>query len=1274
MENTVKRSRTRNAQTKNSGKEKDDLFLEMSAQINAINAAFALITFDLKGNILSANDTFLETMGYSLEEIEGKPHSIFVNPSYAKSIEYKNFWNDLKAGQPKSGEFKRFAKGKKVIWLQASYSPVTDQNGDIVKVVKLASDITAQKLISADYGSQVDAIQKSNAVIEFNLDGTIISANQNFLNAFGYKLSEIEGKHHRMFCDRETINSPEYKAFWESLNQGVFDSGEYLRLGKGGKEIWIQASYNPVFNLEGEPYKVVKYATDITRQKEIEKDTQAMNENLRATEEELRQNMEEMKATQEEMERRQTEINGQMAAINSTSAFIEFDINGNIQNANDIFLNAVGYTLNEIQGEHHRIFCEEGYAQSGEYQRFWKKLSQGFPQTGEFKRFKKSGEELWLNANYTPVKDKDGKVVKVIKLANDITVAKLEQLDVNGKISAINQSNAVIEFTPDGHILNANDNFLTLTGYDFSEIEGEHHEIFCEEKYVKSQAYKNFWKALKNGEFQGGEFKRFTKKGDSFWIQGTYNPISDLNGKVIKVVKIASDITSRKKLEFEAHKSAENLKAQEEELRQNMEEMHATQEEMAKRQVEMDGQMAAINSTSAFIEFNMDGTVVRANDNFLSAMKYSIDEITGKHHQMFCDPDFIRTAEYLNFWNDLRNGKPQSGEFKRVDKNGEEVWMMANYTPVFDQAGKPARVIKLATDITESKLKNANYEGQLKAVNISYGVIEFNLDGTVIEANDNFLNLIGYDLDEIKGKHHRMFCENEYANSYEYKAFWEALNRGEFNSGTFKRLGRNGKEIFIQATYNPIFDLEGKPYKVVKYATDITEFTVALNAVSEFVSELKQGNFEAQLDLKAEGNVGKMIEDNISLRNTLKEIVGEINRVVKKAGDEGDLNTRLNLEDAEGTWKDLVESLNSLLQSIAEPVLEFNSIISEMAKGDLTHQFRMAAKGDIKNMADSLNTAIANLNQLLGKIGNTAEEVSGSSEQVLSKSEVINRSTSEVSTAISQMAQGAQDQAAKTDASSRLVNQVKLSANEMEHKASIINKTAENGKKKSEEGLRTIKDLVENMSNISTSAGLTSDSINVLTQRAEEIGRTLNVITDIAAQTNLLALNAAIEAARAGDAGRGFAVVADEIRKLAENSRKSAVEIEKIISDVQKDTISAGKAIETMGLNVDNGNKATREAEEIFVEISKSSEYTFSYSEEIKNATALQKKSIDSVVTNIEQIVVVAEQTAAGSQQVAGSAQQLNINMDEITASSTRLSEIAADLKEGINQFKLSGE
>jgi len=230
----------------------------------------------------------------------------------------------------------------------------------------------------------------------------------------------------------------------------------------------------------------------------------------------------------------------------------------------------------------------------------------------------------------------------------------------------------------------------------------------------------------------------------------------------------------------------------------------------------------ALDRVQAIIEFDLDGTVVSANENFLHIFGYELNEVIGKHHRMFCDPDYAESDAYAEFWKKLARGEYHAAEFKRLAKGGKEVWLRASYNPVFDEDGKPVRVVKFATDVTASKLQIAEFEGKVRAIERAQAVIEFELDGTVIKANENFLRIFGYSLDEIVGKHHRIFCDPGYAESPEYAQFWQKLGRGEYDADEFKRISKNGAEIWLQASYNPILDIEGRPLKVVKFASDIT--------------------------------------------------------------------------------------------------------------------------------------------------------------------------------------------------------------------------------------------------------------------------------------------------------------------------------------------------------------------------------------------------------------------------------------------------------------------
>jgi methyl-accepting chemotaxis protein len=355
------------------------------------------------------------------------------------------------------------------------------------------------------------------------------------------------------------------------------------------------------------------------------------------------------------------------------------------------------------------------------------------------------------------------------------------------KTEAIGRSQAVIEFKLDGTIITANENFLTTVGYALEEIQGKHHSMFVAPELRDRADYRAFWTKLSRGEFQAAQYKRIGKGGREIWIQASYNPVFDKQGRPTGVIKLATDITAEKR-----------------------------------RGMEADGKIAAVDRAQAVIEFNMDGTIVTANDNFLGAVGYALPEIAGKHHRMFMPSAESESASYRTFWDSLNRGEYQAGEFKRIGKAGREIWILATYNPILDERGKPFKVVKFATDVTKQKLVSADNGGQIEAIEKSQAVIEFRMDGTIVKANPNFLDAVGYSLGEIVGRHHSMFVDPAERSAAAYSEFWAHLNQGRYQAGEYKRLGKGGREIWIQASYNPILDLNGKPFKVVKYATDTT--------------------------------------------------------------------------------------------------------------------------------------------------------------------------------------------------------------------------------------------------------------------------------------------------------------------------------------------------------------------------------------------------------------------------------------------------------------------
>jgi methyl-accepting chemotaxis protein len=415
----------------------------------------------------------------------------------------------------------------------------------------------------------------------------------------------------------------------------------------------------------------------------------------------------------------------------------------------------------------------------------------------------------------------------------------------------------------------------------------------------------------------------------------------------------------------------------------------AVRKTAAKPQTNLDkGRVDAINRVQAVIEFEPDGTIITANDNFLAATGYRLDEIVGKHHRIFVDPTESAKPEYRMFWDNLANGEFDAREYRRIRKSGADLWINASYNPIFDAKGKVVRVVKFATDITESKAKNANYEGQLAAIGKSQAVIEFDLDGKILHANDNFCGAVGYSLNEIQGKHHRIFCDSEYTSGHEYRQFWDDLRTGEYKSGQFKRFGKSGGEIWIQASYNPIFDSNGKPYKVVKYATDITaqkqlEFQVAekrrqdeiyaaeqkekVARVLECVNAIAQGDFThdvPDLGSDAVGQVASALrEATDAIRTTLVE-VSEVSETVAGAAQQ------LNAASAEISSG--AQTQASSLEETASSLEEITSTVKQ--NSDNAQQARQLANGS-RDIAEKGGSVVSDAVAAMAEINQSSKKI-----------------------------------------------------------------------------------------------------------------------------------------------------------------------------------------------------------------------------------------------------------------------------------------------------------
>ena len=290
----------------------------------------------------------------------------------------------------------------------------------------------------------------------------------------------------------------------------------------------------------------------------------------------------------------------------------------------------------------------------------------------------------------------------------------------------------------------------------------------------------------------------------------------------------------------------------------------------------------AIESSMAVIEFDLQGNVLRANDNFLKTMSYRADQVVGQPHRMFCTPAFARSAEYNQLWSTLRNGQFQAGTFERVAGNGESVWLEASYNPVRDAAGQVIKVVKYAMDVTPRLQAESEANAKLEAIGRAMAVIEFNLDGTIITANSNFLQRMGYSLAQIQGKHHRLFCTAELANSATYSDFWRRLNQGELFSGQFERVDKHGQTVWLEANYNPVYDASGRLCKVVKFASDITQRVQQHAADAHSAAQAYHLSLQTQ-DMAEKG--AEVIQKTASGMREISADIDESSQLIAKLGD-----------------------------------------------------------------------------------------------------------------------------------------------------------------------------------------------------------------------------------------------------------------------------------------------------------------------------------------------------------------------------------------------------
>ncbi len=714
-------------------------------------------------------------------------------------------------------------------------------------------------------------------------------------------------------------------------------------------------------------------------------------------------------------------------------ASAEFGLDGTVLAANDLYLSLFGYARADLEGKNHSLLVETAERDSAAYRQFWQNLADGQPQAGDRRRLRRDGQAVWLAVNAQPVRDAAGKVVRVAEFVTDVTAARAQQeelVELRVRAEMTNLTSIVSTADLKGDILSINEKFCEVSQYSRDELIGKGHNTTRHPDMPK-EVFKELWATIGRGKTFRGVVKNRKKDGTPYYVDAVIAPVLGENGKPRKYIGVRYDITE---LELE---------------RQNAR-----------------GILAAIDSSYAFIEFSTDGTVRTANQHFLQALGYRAEEIVGQHHRLFVEPDYAKSADYAQFWQNLNAGRSQQGEFKRITKSGREIWIQAVYAPVLDEKGRVTKVIKIATDITAARVAAFNNTRQIDEINRTQAVIEFDADGTILTANPNFLGAVGYALDEIRGRHHSTFIEPAVKDSPDYRRFWQELNQGRFQTGEFKRIGKGGREVWIQATYNPVFDVTGKVCKVVKFATDITarkQAEASLKRTIGAVSENSETLAAASEELSAtattmSGNseetatqssvaaaAAEQVSKNVAtVATSAEEMSASVREIAKNAAEAARVGTAAVkvANDTNATVAKLGESSTEIgkvikvITSIAQQtnLLALNATIEAARAGEAGKGFAVVAN-EVKELAKQTAAATEDIS---AKIEAIQTDTKGAVSAIGEISKIISR-INEIQNTI---ASAVEEQSATTNEIARNANEAARGSTEITRNISSVSQAA----------------------------------------------------------------------------------------------------------------------------------------------------------------------------------------------------------------------------------------